>query len=103
VGVILASTVDPAGFPAGVRACIGAAESPDRSWRQACTALRFTTARQPVVTYESLGALALLAQVLRDAMQDIADVSAIARAASNSEDLDALDVYCATGSIASGR
>ena len=99
VGVILASTVDCAQLPAGVRAGIGAAESPGRSWRQACTALRFTTARQPVVNYESLGALALLAQVPRDAMQDNADVTAIARAAGNSEDLDALEVYCATWSV----
>jgi hypothetical protein len=42
VGIILATTLDPAGFPARVRAGIGAAESPDRSWRQARTALRFT-------------------------------------------------------------
>jgi hypothetical protein len=47
VGVLLATTVDPARFPAGVRAGIGAADSPDRSWRQARTALRFTTPRQP--------------------------------------------------------
>ena len=45
VGVILATTVDPARFPAGVRAGIAAAASPDRSWRQARTALGFTTAR----------------------------------------------------------
>lgn len=38
VGVILATTVDSARFPAGVRAGIGAAESPDRSWREARTA-----------------------------------------------------------------
>jgi hypothetical protein len=60
-GVILATTVDPARFPAGVRAGIGAADSPDRSWRQARTALRFTTPRQPVVHHDDLGALALLA------------------------------------------
>jgi hypothetical protein len=65
VGVILATTLDPARFPPGVRAGIGAAERPDRSWQQARTALGFTTPRQPVVHYDSLGALALLAQVPR--------------------------------------
>ena len=99
VGVILAATVDPARFPAGVRAGVSAAESPDRSWQQARTALRFTTARQPVVHYDGLGALALLAQVPRDAARDNADVTAITRMAGNPEDLDTLDAYCATGSL----
>jgi hypothetical protein len=99
VGVILATTIDPARFPAGVRAGIGAADSPDRSWREARTALRFTTARQPVVHYDSLGALALLALVPQEAVRDNADVIAIARVAGNPEDLDTLDAYCATGSL----
>ena len=99
VGVILATTVDPARFPAGVRAGIGAAESPDRSWRQARTALRFTTARQPVAHYAGLGALALLAQVPQDAARDNADVTAITRMAGNPEDLETLDAYCHTGSL----
>jgi hypothetical protein len=99
VGVILATTVDPARFPAGVRAGIGAADSPDRSWRQARTALGFTTARQPVVHYDDLGALALLAQVPQDAARDNADVAAIARMAGNPEDLQTLDAYCHTGSV----
>jgi PucR C-terminal helix-turn-helix domain len=99
VGVLLATTLDPARFPAGVRAGIGAAESPDRSWWQARTALGFTTSRQPVVHYDSLGALALLAQVPQDAARDNADVAAIARMAGNPEDLETLDAYCATGSL----
>jgi hypothetical protein len=99
VGVILATSVDAAQFPAGVRAGIGAAERVDRSWREARTALRFATARHAVVHYEGLGAFALLAEVPPDAMRDNADVAAIARMASNPEDLDALDVYCATGSV----
>jgi hypothetical protein len=99
VGVILATTVDPARFPAGVRAGIGAADSPDRSWRQARTALRFTTARQPVVHHDDLGALALLAQVPQDAARDNADVAAISRMAGNPEDLETLDAYCHTGSL----
>jgi PucR C-terminal helix-turn-helix domain len=99
VGVILATTMEPARFPSGVRAGIGAAERPDRSWRQARTALGFTTARQPVVQYDSLGALALLAQVPQDAARDNADVAAIARMAGNPEDLETLDAYCHTGSL----
>ncbi|WP_063043505.1 PucR family transcriptional regulator [Nocardia pseudovaccinii] len=99
VGVILATTVDPARFPAGVRAGIGAADRPDRSWREARTALRFATARSPIVRYDDLGALALLAQVPQEAARDNADVAAIARMASTPEDLETLDAYCATGSL----
>lgn len=99
VGVILATTVDPARFPSGVLAGLGAADSPDRSWRDARTALRFATARQPVVQYDDLGALALLAQVPQDAARDNADVAAIARLAGNPEDLETLDTYCAAGSL----
>ncbi len=98
-GVILATTVDPARFPAGVHAGIGVADSPDRSWRQARTALRFTTPRQPVVHYDSLGALALLAEIPPGAVRDNTDVAAIARMSGNPEDLETLDAYCATGSL----
>ncbi|MFE9931102.1 PucR family transcriptional regulator [Streptomyces sp. NPDC005533] len=99
VGVILATAVDTAGFPADVRAGIGAAGSPDRSWRQARTALRFTTAREPVVRHEDLGALALLADVPRAAARANTDVAAVARVAAHPEDLATLDAYCATGSL----
>ncbi|WP_433193874.1 PucR family transcriptional regulator [Nocardia sp. CA-107356] len=99
VGVLLATTVDPARFPAGVHAGIGATDSPDRSWQQARTALRFTTARQPIVHYDHLGALALLAQVPRDDAQHNPDVAAIARMADSPDDLETLDAYCATGSL----
>ncbi|MGW9432147.1 helix-turn-helix domain-containing protein, partial [Streptomyces decoyicus] len=100
VGVILATTVDQTRFPAGaVRAGIGTAESPDRSWREARTALRFTTPRQPVVHYDSLGALALLAQIPNDVARDNADVAAIARIADAPGELETLDTYCSTGSL----
>ncbi|MFI1031624.1 PucR family transcriptional regulator [Streptomyces sp. NPDC020951] len=99
VGAILATTVDPARFPAGVRAGIGAAETPDRSWQQARTALRFTTPREPVIGYDQLGALALLAETPQDAVRDNADVAAIARIAGNPEHLETLDAYCATASL----
>ncbi|MFG3258793.1 helix-turn-helix domain-containing protein [Streptomyces sp. NPDC048172] len=106
VGVVLATTVDRARLPAGVRAGIGAAESPDRSWREARTALRFTTARQPVVHHAELGALALLAQVPPETARANPDVAALARVAAGapkdaaaSEALETLDAYCATGSL----
>ncbi|MFD9359077.1 helix-turn-helix domain-containing protein [Streptomyces sp. NPDC060031] len=100
MGVILASAtaIDPARFPAGVRAGIGSAESPDRSWRQARTALRFTGPREPVVRYGDLGSLAL-AEVPPDASRDNADVAAVARISGNPEDVETLDAYCATGSL----
>jgi hypothetical protein len=98
-GVILATTIDPAQFPAGVRAGIGASESPDRSWRQARTALRFATSHQPVVHHDGLGALALLAHVPTEAARTNADVAAIARIAGNPDDLNTLDAYCTTGSV----
>jgi hypothetical protein len=99
VGVILTTTVDPARFPAGVHAGIGAARSPDRSWLEARTALRFTTAREPVIRYEGLGALALLAHVPQDAVRGNAEVAAIGRMAGNPEDLETLDAYCVAGSL----
>lgn len=101
VGVILATTVDQARFPAGVRAGIGAAEGPELSWQQARTALRFTTPHRPTVPYAELGALALLARIPRDSVRDNADVAAIARVADSPQELDleTLDAYCATGSL----
>jgi hypothetical protein len=99
VGVILATTVDRTRFPADVRAGIGSADSPDRAWQQARTALRFTTGRLPVVNHDDLGALALLAEIPGDASRGNVDVVAIARLVGNPEDLETLDAYCATSSL----
>jgi hypothetical protein len=63
------------------------------------TTLGFTTPRQPVVHYDSLGALALLAQVPQDTARDNPDVAAIARMAGNPQDLETLDAYCHTSSL----
>ncbi|MBY8887071.1 helix-turn-helix domain-containing protein [Streptomyces sp. PTM05] len=98
VGVVLAAGLDPAGVLADVRAGIGVADSPDRSWRQARIALRFTTPRDRVVHHTDLGAVALLAQLPADAVRDNADVAAMARVAGDPDDLETLDAYCATGS-----
>ncbi|MGW7271771.1 PucR family transcriptional regulator [Streptomyces sp. NPDC054864] len=101
VGVILATTVDQSRFPADTRAGIGAAASPELSWQQARTALRFTTPHRPIVPYTELGALALLAHVPPGSARDNADVAAIARIAGGPQDLDleTLDAYCTTGSL----
>ncbi|MFH8383801.1 helix-turn-helix domain-containing protein [Kitasatospora sp. NPDC018058] len=99
VGVVLAAAPDPARLPDGVRAGVGAAGSPERSWRQARTALRFTTPREPVVRHAELGALALLAELPADTLRENADVVAVTRLAAAPEDLETLDTYCATGSL----
>lgn len=99
VGVILAATADLARLPSGVRAGVGTVDSPPRSWGKARTALRFTTAREPVVAYADLGVLALLAQVPADDLRANADVAAIAELACCPDDLDTLDAFCVTGSL----
>lgn len=97
VGVLLALHLDPARFPAGARAGLGAADGPAQSWRDARTALRFATDRRPVVHHDDLGALALLADLPPETARANADVAAIGRL--DADDLATLDAYCATGSL----
>lgn len=97
VGVVLATSVDPAAVPDGVRAGVGSAAAPAQGWREARTALRFTTDRRPVVHHDELGALALLAAVPGDVARDNADVAALARL--GEEDLETLAAFCDTGSL----
>ncbi|GAA3988772.1 helix-turn-helix domain-containing protein [Allokutzneria multivorans] len=97
VGVLLATTVDAQRFPEDVRAGIGAAGCPSRSWRQARTALRFTSTREPVVSYSDLGALALLAELPPELVRENSDVAAVAQL--SPEDVETLEVYCANGSL----
>ncbi|MCX2181017.1 helix-turn-helix domain-containing protein [Streptomyces sp. SKN60] len=102
-GVLLATAVDRDGFPEGVRAglAVAGADALDASWHRARTALRFTSAREPVLRYAELGALALLAEVPDAVARANPDVAALARLAGNDnpEDLETLDAYCATGSL----
>ncbi|MEV6209114.1 helix-turn-helix domain-containing protein [Kitasatospora sp. NPDC051914] len=99
VGVLLAADLDGARWPADMRAGLGADPRPELAWGEARTALRFTTAREPVVRYADLGALALLAAVPAEAARRNPDVAALTRlAATTPEDLETLDAYCATGS-----
>ncbi|MDQ2635655.1 MAG: helix-turn-helix domain-containing protein, partial [Actinomycetota bacterium] len=53
----------------------------------------------PVVRYDALGAVALLAQVPAPVARENPDVAAVARLASAPDDLDTLDAYCETGSL----
>ncbi|MBF6376187.1 helix-turn-helix domain-containing protein [Nocardia farcinica] len=99
VGVLLATTLDATGFPPDTLAGLGTAAELGRAWREARTALRFATARRPVVDFGDLGSLALLAQVPRDALRDNADVAAVAAIAADRDALDTLDAYCASGSV----
>ncbi|WP_061293412.1 helix-turn-helix domain-containing protein [Herbidospora cretacea] len=99
VGVLLATTVEVARFPSGVRAGIGAARSPGRAWREARVALRFTGPAEPVIGYGDLGALALLAEIPPEAARGSADVAALDRVAGSPQDLRTLEAYCATGSL----
>ncbi|MEU0884592.1 helix-turn-helix domain-containing protein [Lentzea sp. NPDC005914] len=95
VGVLLATNLT--GFPSGVRAGLGADPHPSRAWSEALIALRFTTARTPVVRHPDLGALALLAHLPEAVLRANADVAAIA--ALSADDLETLDAYCTTGSL----
>ncbi|MFD4369270.1 helix-turn-helix domain-containing protein [Rhodococcus sp. NPDC058521] len=99
VGVVLVSALRADSFPAGVCAGIGAADGIDCAWAQARTALRFTSTREPVVRYEDLGAVALLAHVPSEVVGANADVTAMAGLVGRREDLETLDAYCATGSL----
>ncbi|MFJ8744758.1 hypothetical protein ACIRL2_35965 [Embleya sp. NPDC127516] len=90
---------DVIGVGARLGVVLDRADRPDRSWHQARAALRFTTAREPIVRYDELGALALLAEIPRDAARGNVEVAAIARLARNPDDLETLEVYCATGSL----
>ncbi|MFF2193539.1 helix-turn-helix domain-containing protein [Streptomyces sp. NPDC058157] len=99
VGVILATALDPSRLPADARAGLGAATTPDLSWRRARAALRFTGPLEPVVRHADLGALALLAEIPEDAVRANPDVAAVARLADDPQDLRTLDAYCATGSL----
>lgn len=73
-----------------------------RSWRAACTALRFVSESEPTVWWERLGGLAELADRLDPAdLAGIADVRALDRLAAEphgGEDVAVLAALCATGS-----
>lgn len=95
--------IPPIVVPAGVRIGVGGRATPDESWRQATTAIRFAgiLGRGPVVPFEELGSLALLASLPRavvDADQDVRLLREFARTPAGLRDLAVLEAYLATGS-----
>jgi hypothetical protein len=73
----------------------------NRSWRAARTALRFTSAGEPVVWWERLGGLVALAGLDHAHLAEIPDVTALDRLAAEPHGGDTvavLDALCATGS-----
>lgn len=71
-----------------------------RSWQAARTALRYTSDGEPVVWWEKLGGLALLADQLDPAdVAALPDVRALDALAAEPGMISALDALCATGSV----
>ncbi|MCR6483973.1 helix-turn-helix domain-containing protein [Amycolatopsis sp. OK19-0408] len=105
VRAVLTTGEVPAELPDGGRAGVGPelpAIDAARSWTAARTALRFTSATEPVVWWERLGSLAELAGKLGAAdLAELTDVRALDRLAAEPHGEDALatlTALCATGS-----
>jgi hypothetical protein len=97
--VLTAEVPAAAGGRLGVGPLLPAVDAA-RSWQAARTALRYTSDSEPIVWWERLGGLALLAGQLDEA--DIAalpDVRALDRLAAEPDMITALDALCATGSV----
>ena len=72
-----------------------------RSWRAACRALRFATTSKPVVHWEQLGCLEVLARLDHADLTQLADLAALDQLAAEpqgNEMLLMLDAICTTGS-----
>ncbi|MGI5498602.1 helix-turn-helix domain-containing protein [Lentzea sp. CA-135723] len=99
VRAVLVTEVPEVGGRLGVRPLLPAVDAA-KSWRGALTALRYTSDGEPVVWWERLGSLGVLAERLAGA--DIAalpDVRALDRLAAEPGMITALDALCATGSV----
>ncbi|GLY47110.1 helix-turn-helix domain-containing protein [Lentzea sp. NBRC 102530] len=71
-----------------------------KSWRAARSALRFTSDGEPVVWWERLGSLGMLADKLAVAdFEALPDVRALDRLAAEPGMITMLDALCATGSV----
>lgn len=85
------------------RAGIGIAAAPlslDRSWASALIALRLSSAREPVVRADDVGALLLLAAASDSESEEIPDVAAVARLVDAHPGAEAiLDAIAATDSL----
>jgi hypothetical protein len=97
--VLSADVPDPAGGRLGVGPVLPALDAA-KSWQAARIALRYTSDSEPVVWWERLGGLALLAEQLDPAgIAALPDVRALDRLAAEPDLIAALDALCATGSV----
>jgi sugar diacid utilization regulator len=74
-----------------------------RSWQQAMVAHRFADAiTEPLVVHETLGTLALLAEIDEDRLgadRDVRALCELAHTRSGAEDIAALEAFCRAGSL----
>lgn len=103
VRAVLSTEVpEPAGARLGVGPLLPAIDAA-RSWHAARTALQYTSDSEPVMWWERLGSLALLAERLAPAdLAALPDVRALDRVAAEPQGGDtiaALAALCATGSV----
>lgn len=90
-------TTDPAGGRLGVGPALPAIDAA-KSWQAARTALKYTSDGEPVVWWEKLGSLALLAERLdHDDIAALPDVKALDHA--DPDLITTLEAVCATGSV----
>jgi hypothetical protein len=100
-GDVRASIVEAVRFSTACRAGVGAAvrlHDVPASWSQALVALRLATHIAPVVRWDDLGALALLASVPDDVAAHHPDVVAVREAAGEPWGLDTLEAVVRTDS-----
>jgi hypothetical protein len=99
VRAVLAAEVPEVDGRLGVGPLLPAIEAA-RSWQAARTALRYTSDGEPVVWWERLGGLALIAEQLdRADVAALPDVRALDRLAAEPGMITALDALCASGSV----
>ena len=101
IGDVRASIVEAARFSSACVAGVGSAvrlHDVPASWSQALVALRLATRIAPVVRWDDLGALALLASVPAEVAAHHPDVVAVREAAGESWGLDTLEAVARTES-----
>ncbi|SDG58693.1 PucR C-terminal helix-turn-helix domain-containing protein [Lentzea fradiae] len=98
VRAVLATEVPPVTGRMGVGPLLPAIDAAE-SWRAARAALRYTSDGEPVVRWEELGGLALLAGTSPAEIAALPDVRALDRLAGEPDMITALDALCATGSV----
>ncbi|MFD9700268.1 helix-turn-helix domain-containing protein [Lentzea sp. NPDC059081] len=98
VRAVLATEVPESSGRMGVGPLLPAIDAAE-SWRAARAALRFAADSEPVVWWEKLGGLTLLASTGPAEVSALPDVRALDRLAAEPDMITALDALCATGSV----